>query len=203
MATSTPPDITFITNVVAALAKALDERIEDATSTAAGLSGEAPAALVSLLHAPGLSVNELAATLGLAQPSSVLLCNRLEDADLIERRPGRDARTRALHLTSSGRERARAILDARQAVAASALAPLPPAELRALGTASASILRHLTVDRTTADHLCRLCDEPRCPDERCPVENAVPPRPETNRGDQGLSGRPDQYDEGHDAGGYR
>jgi MarR family transcriptional repressor of emrRAB len=37
-----------------------------------------------------------------------------------------------------------------------------------------TILPLLTPDRETSDHICRLCQLAACPQDRCPVELAVP-----------------------------
>ena len=60
-------------------------------------------------------------------------------------------------------------------------APPPPppapmlsaAEQASLAPAVEKLLAALTPDRVGCDRICRLCDVPRCPQARCPVELAA------------------------------
>jgi DNA-binding MarR family transcriptional regulator len=103
----------------------------------------------------------------------VRLVDRLAADGLVERRGGADRRAVGLHLTRRGVARRRAILTGRAAVLARALSPLSEDDQAAPTTHLETILGAFTRDRRHADHICRLCDEDACPQERCPVECAV------------------------------
>ena len=71
-----------------------------------GFGGAAPAALVHLAAYPGESAEALHRVLGISQPGTAQVVERLVANGLLERRPGRDRRTHALHVTPRGQERA-------------------------------------------------------------------------------------------------
>ena len=87
-------------NVLAALALALADGIRDATEAAAGMTGAAPSALVALHQfLAGRTTEDLAQATGLTHSGAVRLIDRLVDAGLVERRPGRDGRSLSIVLT--------------------------------------------------------------------------------------------------------
>ena len=160
-------------NLLGALVLALDDDISAATAAATDHGAASPAALVCIHWQPGSTIEELRQKLRLTHSGTVRLLDRLEADGAIERQPGRDGRSVALTLSTQGRRRVRAILEARRAVLAGALAPLTPAERRELGSLLEKVLAGLTRDAEHADQVCRLCDEAICPAQRCPVECAV------------------------------
>jgi MarR family transcriptional regulator, negative regulator of the multidrug operon emrRAB len=164
----------FIANVVGALALTIVDRLQERTVEAARHGPSAPAALITLLFTPDLPMDRLATTLGMTVPGAVQLLNRLQDSGLIVRETGSDRRRRHPRLTDRGERLAREVLDARRAALDEALARLSPAERRQLGQLSERMLAGLSGTRYRADRICRLCDEPTCPDDRCPSELAVP-----------------------------
>ena len=132
------------------------------------------AALVSLSWNDGLSVDGLADVVGLSQPGTVRLIDRLADAGLVRRGQGADGRTRALHLSAKGRRRAERVLADREVLLADTLGAVRADEARLLETTLSRILARLTVDESTAYRICRLCDEAACgPGVECPVERAL------------------------------
>src|SRR4051812_2017035 len=75
--------------------------------------GATPAALVHLQAHPGDTVEALRQVLGISQPATVRLVNRLVADGLAERRPGGDRRTVAVHLTRAGQRAATRLLERR------------------------------------------------------------------------------------------
>lgn len=60
---------------------------------------------LSYIHQhPGCDQRALAANLAMNEASAMATVNRLETGGLAERRPGRDKRTKALHLTHAGEQ---------------------------------------------------------------------------------------------------
>jgi DNA-binding MarR family transcriptional regulator len=161
------------TNLLGALVTALHDEFAAATEAAATHGAAFPAALVSIHWQPGLSIEALRRILGLTHSGTVRLLDRLEGDGAIERRTGRDGRTVALALTPAGRAQARQVLAGRQQVLNKALALLSRAEQGQLLQLIEKLLGGLTRDRSHSEHICRLCDEPSCPQERCPVGCAV------------------------------
>lgn len=67
-------------------------------------------ALILIRDNPGSDQTALGKALGVNRSSAMKLVNFLADRNLIERRPGRDLRTNALHLTPDGERQVSAIL---------------------------------------------------------------------------------------------
>lgn len=170
-----------LTNLVAALAVALADRIREATETAAGHAAAGPAALAALgefLDHPTL--DRLRDVVGLTPSGAVRLVDRLAAQGYVERRPGPDGRSVAVVLTPSGHDVAARIRAARAAAVDEALAGLSPAERASLTGAVEKILGTVTEDRLRTRQrgdvppggwLCRLCDFDACgrPRGACPV----------------------------------
>jgi MarR family transcriptional repressor of emrRAB len=160
-------------NLLGALAVAVMDRLHDELTGTdeRGLSGVA--ALIHLRLRPGENIDFLARLLDISHPATVRIVDRLETEGLVERRSGRDARSRLLVLTSSGRRAALAALRARLELLEDVLAPLTAAERRQLEQILEKLLAGLVEDRWDARHTCRLCDFVTCDDPECPVDRAV------------------------------
>lgn len=88
---------------------------------------------LALVHAqPGLDQSTLGRALSINRASAMKLVNLLEARGLVERRPGRNLRTHALHLTAEGEARLPEMLDRLRASEAPLLAGLSAAEQREL-----------------------------------------------------------------------
>jgi MarR family transcriptional regulator, negative regulator of the multidrug operon emrRAB len=160
-------------NLLGALVTALHDELEAATSEAAAHGSAFPAALVSILGEPGMSIETLRRILGVSHSGTVRLLDQLEAERLVERKAGPDGRTVALHLTAAGRRQAKAVQGARLAVLDNALGLLTAQERSQLLRLNEKLLGGLTRDRDHSDHICRLCDLAACPGSSCPVECAV------------------------------
>ncbi len=160
-------------NLIGALAVAVTDQLASAVETATGRGAMAPAALVTLHHAPDLRIGGLARVLGLTHPGAVRLVDRLEADGLVVRRGSTDGRAVALRLSPAGQQAARRVLAARADVLEGPLSGFTAAETRQLTSFVARMLAALTTDVDVADHLCRLCDERACPAVTCPVEQAI------------------------------
>lgn len=161
-----------LANLLGALALALDDRMWQAVATASGLQKSAAAALVLLGQTPGLSIDALAQTLGLAHSSTVRLVEQLVARKEIARSPGADRRQVLLQLTPRGQISVNTILEARQQTLDALLAEMPPDAAEGLNRSCTALLTALSTDTTTASRICRLCDEAACGLADCPVERA-------------------------------
>ncbi|MFG1420187.1 MarR family winged helix-turn-helix transcriptional regulator [Roseixanthobacter liquoris] len=160
-----------VENLLGALSLALAGAQEEAAREAAGLGPSAAAALVVIGFYPGTSIATLAGILGLTHSVVVRLAEGLTAEGLVERASApSDRRQVMLRLSAAGQARHAAILAARRAALAQALAPLDAQETARFGAALARLLTGLTTGRRQADHICRLCDEKSCPGHLCPVE---------------------------------
>lgn len=161
------------TNLVGALSVALYDAVAGAVGEGAGHGASAPAALITLLACADETVDTLSKTIGLTSSGTVRLVDRLAAAGLVRRGPGADGRSVALALTGPGRAAAERALAERRRVVSRATSELTQAEQQELGRLADKLLRGLTRDRAHADFICRLCDYERCPQDSCPVEQAL------------------------------
>lgn len=165
----------YVANVVAAWALTVADRVNERTVEVVAHGPSAPAVLTTLRFTPGLSMERLAATVGLTGPGAVQLCNRLETAGLVERVVGEDRRRRHPQLTPAGEQMAERLLSARRSVVEAAMAGMSAADREHAGRLAEGMLLQLSGTRELADRICRLCDERVCSDDRCPSELALPP----------------------------
>ena len=160
-------------NLLGALSLAVCERLGRATA-GDELPASEPAALVTLAHYPGQSVDDLARTLGLTHSGAVRLVDRLEASGLVRRGPTDRGRTLAIRLTAKGSRAANTVLGRRQEALEELLRTLDADRLGLLEAVSEQLLGALTTDRRSAHHICRLCDEGVCVRGAfCPVDRAV------------------------------
>jgi DNA-binding MarR family transcriptional regulator len=133
------------------------------------------AALTTLLFHSGVWVGRLANATRLTHSGAVRLLDRLEREGLVERRPGPDARTAAVHLTPRGRTAARRVLRERDEAIARLLAPLSDADRAELGRLLDLLLGALPASRPNLETICRLCDYVTCDgtSRECPVDRSL------------------------------
>ncbi len=122
----------------------------------------------------GTTVDGLARVLALTHSGAVRLTDRLEADGLVQRRPGADARSRAVHVTPAGAARARILRAERFAALEDVLGPLDAREREVLGGLMERLLAGITHAGEAPGRTCRLCDADVCghPD-RCPVTQAA------------------------------
>jgi DNA-binding MarR family transcriptional regulator len=141
---------------------------------ALGSGGAAPAALIHLAAYPGESAEALHRVLGISQPGTAQVVERLVREGLVERRRGRDRRTQALHLTTRGRRTADKLIERRAETLSALLAPLTDEERAQLMPLLEKIVSGLAEDRPQALTTCRLCDRDACcPEPGCPLGHTV------------------------------
>lgn len=155
-------------NLLGALAVALTDGIYTDAEAQVAIGGQAPAALVSIGHSPGCSIEFLSKALRLSHPGTVRMVNSLEAQGLIERRAAADGRAVALHLTEAGARRRRKLLAGRHALLDQAISSLKPQQQEQLS----AIVEHLLKvvrgpDLMQGYVICRLCDDRVCSD--CPM----------------------------------
>ena len=161
-------------NLLAAAAQlvvdAVAERLEDALPH----SASAAAALVTIDHHPGLSIEQLRLALGLTHSGTVRLIDRLAEDDLVRRRK-RGGREVEVLLTRHGRIVLNRLQRARIAAVADVLAVLPNEQRRKLDHILADLLAARTEDEQDLRRICRLCSFSACENDQqtCPVSDAL------------------------------
>lgn len=161
-------------NLLGAAALAIAEAVTGAISVSQGHSEAAKAALAVLLQWPPRSIGHLAKVLRRSHSATVRLIEELEGQGLVAKNASEDRRAIALKLTAQGRREARRIVAARGRVLDVMVGRLENTERRELTGLLEKLLPMLTPDRDSCDHICRLCELAACPQDRCPVERAVP-----------------------------
>ena len=156
-------------NVIGAFALALSDDFRGAMQELAEGNESACAALIVIGQESGLSVDRLSKILGLSQPGTVRLVDRLAADHLVERKSGADRRSVALRLTEAGKRQVKSLLIGRRHALAEALRQLDPGERQVLAAIADKVLRGLGHSEVECDRRCRLCDADTCPDESCPM----------------------------------
>jgi DNA-binding MarR family transcriptional regulator len=160
-------------NLIGALGLALSDGLNEVLAESSGLRLPDAAVLNTVGQFPGGTIQSVRAALGITHGGVVRIVDRLADAGLIERRPGVDGRSLALHLTASGQATWRALADARLEWLDDLTSRVPPEVRPHVDAVVSALLTALTPDDDTAEQTCRLCDESVCPQRRCPVTLAV------------------------------
>jgi DNA-binding MarR family transcriptional regulator len=165
-----------LVNTLGAVALVTMDTMRDAVEGVVEGGLSAAAALVTLAANPDIGVTDLGKRIGLSQPGTVRMIDALEKKGLVERRPGKDRRSIALHPTEDGRSLAKTILTRRAEAINALLDDLPTDQMRAgLGEALDHILRSYTAASRgeLVDRTCRLCSEADCIRVApCPVDEA-------------------------------
>jgi MarR family transcriptional regulator, negative regulator of the multidrug operon emrRAB len=159
-------------NLFGALALEAVTAQEQAATAAVGQAGAAAGALVTIGAHPNKTLEELRIPLGLSQPGTTRLIDRLVGAGWVERSGVGGRHGLQLRLTPAGWEVVERIFAARRAALAELLAPLSAADRKRLETMLERLLAARTHDGWDARRMCRVCERPVC--SRCPVAHAVP-----------------------------
>ena len=163
-----------LANLLGVTALVATDRLRSAVEAGLGSGGSGPAALVHLQAYPGESVEALRRVLGISQPATVRVLDRLAGDGLLERRPGADRRTLALHLTAAGDRAATALLAERTQSLRALLDTLSADEQDALTPLLERLVAALADDRPGARRVCRLCDRDACTSGLgCPLEHTT------------------------------
>jgi DNA-binding MarR family transcriptional regulator len=156
-----------IANLLGALSLAVMDRIEHGAREVIGRGGETPAALVVIGYGQGMTNDKLRRILGLSHSGTVRLVDRLVADRLVERRPGKDGREIALHLTAAGTATRNELMASRISAVTSLLDVLSPADTKRLG----ALIRELLARQDTSEQdrftICRMCDDRVC--TNCPL----------------------------------
>jgi|SRR5882757_8235445 len=158
---------TDIANLLGALSLAVMDRIEQGSREVIGRGGETPAALVVIGYGRGMTNDKLRRILGLSHSGTVRLVDRLVSDQLVERRPGEDAREVALYLTAKGASARKNLMASRISAVASLLDVLSPTETKRLGTLIHELLARQDTSELDRFTICRMCDDGVCTD--CPL----------------------------------
>jgi DNA-binding MarR family transcriptional regulator len=163
-------------NLLGALAMVVTDQLTELTSAAAGQSGAGPAALSALgqfLDLPTLDA--VAEVLGLTHSGAVRLVDRLSEADLVERAPGIDRRSRIVSLTAAGQRAAGAVTAARGACLDELVGTLSVDDRRALQRVAGALLTTIVNRKDSGAWICRLCNLAHCghAEGHCPTACAA------------------------------
>jgi MarR family transcriptional regulator, negative regulator of the multidrug operon emrRAB len=149
-------------NLLGAIALGLADDILETAERHVAHGGCTPAALCVIGHEPGLSINFLARVLRMSHPGTVRLVDRLEADGLIQRRPNKDGRTVALHLTVSGQKRRIKLLANRRTALEQAIKRLSRCEREELVLLLEKLLIGMKKDPLQVYTICRLCEDTVC-----------------------------------------
>ena len=163
-----------IANLLGALSLAVMDRIEQGARDIIGYAGETPAALIVIGYGPGITNDKLRRILGLSHSGTVRLVDRLVSDRLVERRPRKDGREVALHLTPKGAASRKDLLTSRISAVASFVDVLSPSERKRLGEVIRNVLARQDTSEMDRFTICRMCDNGVC--SNCPLPTTVSKR---------------------------
>jgi len=161
------------TNLLAALALGISDRIRETIEAGAEHGAMASAALNTVGFFPGESIDVLSKTLKLSHSGTVRLVDRLAEDGLVERKRGTDGRSVVLTLTRSGKKAFEQLRAKRREAASEIIDVLSANERAQLTHLAEKLLQSLTTDRASGDFICRFCEIESCPEDRCPVHRKV------------------------------
>ncbi len=165
-----------LANLLGVVALAASDRVAATVTEPVGCGGAHPAALVHAAAHPGESIEALRRVIGVSHPAAVQVANRLVAEGLLERRPGPDRRTVALHVTPAGDAAVARLLARRAAALGALLDPLDDEERERLASLLDKMVAGLADDRPDALVACRLCDRAACVNAgACPLQHTVVP----------------------------
>ena len=176
-------------NVLGALAVAATDLLtEDAQ--AGGYYPAEHAAIIMVGTVDGLSQEDLQRRLGLSQPGTTRLVDRLAVRGLLTRAPGPDRRTNALRLTPVGAREAEQVVPAGERVLGPLVAGLEEAEQQAAANLIGRMLATLVRSGRSPWRICRECDQAACDAGQCqcPVEAARRQLPDSDQPRPGSAG---------------
>jgi MarR family transcriptional regulator, negative regulator of the multidrug operon emrRAB len=162
-----------IANLLGALSLAVMDQIEQGARDIIGRAGETPAALIVIGYGP-ITNDKLRRILGLSHSGTVRLVDRLVSDRLVERRPGKDGREVALHLTAKGAASRKDLLSSRISAVASFLDVLSPSERKRLRELIRDVLARQDTSEMDRFTICRMCDNGVC--SNCPLPTTVSKR---------------------------
>ena len=160
-------------NLLGALADAVSDELGRVDRATTQLPDTHSAAISVVARHRGCTIRRLADSLELSHPGTVRLVDRLTDDGLLERRAGADGRSVALHLTAAGRRLRNRQRSARSARLEELVAALPRSARTAARATAELLLAELATDEVAGWSICRRCDVSECPQDRCPVAQAL------------------------------
>jgi MarR family transcriptional regulator, negative regulator of the multidrug operon emrRAB len=161
-----------LTNLLGATASAVMERV-GASIEVTGLGSREAALLNAIGQHRGQRIADIRLVLGLSHPGAVRAVDRLVEAELVQRLAGTDGRSVGLDLTDAGEVMWHKTRAATWSILTQAMTVVASDERVVLERVLENVLGVLTVNPAQAEFICRLCDESRCPQDRCPVTQAA------------------------------
>jgi MarR family transcriptional regulator, negative regulator of the multidrug operon emrRAB len=160
-------------NLLGAFVISVYDQMVQRIETEESISPQAASALVVIGFNRGRSVDFLSGALQLSHSGCVRLVDKLQEAQLVDRREGQDRRVVELYLTSTGQERMQSILRTRRRYLDGLLKSLSARQVKQFTDQIAVMLFEITTGDEHAEAMCRFCDETVCPQDSCPITLAV------------------------------
>lgn len=158
-------------NLLGAVAQLCIDRQTDAISVLTGLNATSAAALVTVGHASGESIDFLRLALCRSHSATVRLVADLTSRGLVDRLELDDGRAVGLRLTGKGKKVVEKIHAARMEALRNCLNDLSSDDISRLGTLLGRLLEVNVSDDRHAYQVCRLCNGDEC--DPCPVDDAL------------------------------
>jgi DNA-binding MarR family transcriptional regulator len=160
----------LLANKLYVLSVLIDEIGHD---TANALSQSSVAAVFALKYRGPLSITKLGRIIGLTQPATTRLVERLVRGGFVQKSSGPSAREVDIHLTSRGSTLANKLQAKRLERIGNLVAKLSVSEQAQLDALLATMVGAAVESRAQARYLCRFCDHDICDGPVCPVGSAA------------------------------
>lgn len=160
----------LLANKLGALWCTIDGALDDAFGD---LSESSAAALLTLLHHQPLTTTQLSRILGLTQPATTRLVDKIAALDFLAKKARPRGKELDLRLTEKGRRAARRLQEARLSALQSLLADLNESQRAQLHALLNEMLAAPVQSRTYARRTCRFCDHAVCDGPLCPIGAAA------------------------------
>lgn len=175
----------LLCNKLGALWAVVDSSLHDALGP---VSRSRAAALLTLHHFGRMTTTELSRIIGLSQPATTRLVDKIAGDGLLARRSRTSGKEVDLRLTRKGEQAAQVLQRRRLESMSMLVAPLTETRRRQLEALLDEMLGTPVTSRAYARFVCRFCDHEICDGSRCPIGCAATAieRHQGGRGDSGA-----------------
>ena len=162
-------------NRLGALASAISDRLQRDLIPTQPVGNSQLSVLVILHSFPGASIENISQALDLSHSNLVRVVEQLRQMNLLEKKPGKDARSNALFITPAGETILADFYQQRDAQMQAVLAPLSVDEKQTLAQLVNKLLTNFPGGQTHDGRICRYCTIDVCSRADCPMhtETAV------------------------------
>ena len=156
-------------NRLGALANAISDRLQRDLIPTQPIGNSQLSVLVMLHSFPGASIENISQALDLSHSNLVRVVEQLRQMNILEKKPGRDARSTALFITPAGETILTDFYRQRDAQMQAVLAVVSADEQQTLAKLVNKLLSSFPDGQTNDGRICRYCTIDACSRADCPM----------------------------------